>query len=508
MQHVLVLGDQLTQQVGPLANAKPRDTSVLMIEPLELAHAILHHKQKLILFFSAMRHFADALSNGGFKVVYKKAEASFESGVASYLKKYKGATLTLMEPNDSGYAQKLESICKKYGGRLEVVDNDLWLTDKQMFNEWAKGRKELRMEYFYREVRKQQGYLLDNNGEPEGGKWNFDKDNREKPEAHHTFPKVDGFAPDDLTNEVIDYVNKTFPNHFGNAKPFRWAVTREQALESLHEFCKYRLKNFGRYEDAMKTGEYALYHSLLSPAINMGLLHPREVVETALEYYHDKTNIIPLNSVEGFVRQVIGWREFMKRVYDYKMPAFKNENRLEAHTPLPDFYWTGKTKMNCLHQCVKQLGETGHTHHIQRLMVLGNFAQLARVNPQELTEWFTATFVDALEWVMIPNVIGMSQYADLGSFTSKPYGSSGNYINKMSDYCKDCYYDVKEKIGETACPFNSLYWDFINNHTEEFSKNQRMGVIMANWRHQKDEYKKKVLERANHVKQLLLNNDL
>jgi deoxyribodipyrimidine photolyase-related protein len=479
-----------------------------MIESQGLANALPHHKQKLILFFSAMRHFAQDLRRDGFQVVYQKDETSFESGFIAYLKKYKGATLTLMEPNDAGYTEGLESVCKKHGAKLNVVSNELWLTDKKMFEAWAKNRKELRMEYFYREVRKQYGYLLDDRGEPEGGQWNFDKDNREKPEAGHAFPTVTGFDPDATTKEVIDHVEKTFPDHFGSAQPFRWAVTREQALKALHEFCKYRLKLFGKFEDAMVTGEYALYHSLLSPAINMGLLHPKEVVETALSYYQGKQYQIPLNSIEGFVRQVIGWREFMKRVYDYKMPSFKAENKLKADTPLPKLYWTADTKMNCLHQCVKQLGETGHTHHIQRLMVLGNFAQLAGVNPQDLTDWFTATFVDALEWVMIPNVIGMSQYADLGSFTSKPYGSSGNYINKMSDYCAGCHYKVKEKIGATACPFNSLYWDFIDRHFETFSKNQRMGVIVANWKNQKPADKKKVLERAKQVKKLLADRDL
>jgi deoxyribodipyrimidine photolyase-related protein len=508
MQHVLVLGDQLTRQVGPLSKAKPKDTSVLMIESLGLANALPHHKQKLILFFSAMRHFADELREDGFHVVYKMNEKSFESGLSNYLQKYKVVTLTLMEPNDHGYVERLESVCKKHGSSLEVVENDLWLTDKTMFEAWANNRKELRMEYFYREVRKRYGYLLDDRGEPEGGQWNFDKDNREKPPSSHEFPEVEGFAPDDITREVIDYIDKTFLNHFGQAKPFCWAVTREEALKALHDFCKHRLKNFGRFEDAMITGQYALYHSLLSPAINMGLLHPKEVVETALEYYHNKKNQIPLNSIEGFVRQIIGWREFMKRVYDYKMPEFKQENRLEANTPLPDFYWTANTKMNCLHQCLKQLHETGHTHHIQRLMVLGNFAQLVGVNPQELTDWFTACYVDALEWVMIPNVIGMSQYADLGSFTSKPYGSSGNYINKMSDYCKGCHYSVKEKIGEKSCPFNSLYWDFINRHYQGFSNNQRMGVITANWKNQKQADKKKILERAREVQELLSKNNL
>jgi deoxyribodipyrimidine photolyase-related protein len=508
MEHVLVLGDQLTRQVGPLSTAKPSETSVLMIESLELSNALVHHKQKLILFFSAMRHFAEDLRRDGFNVVYKKDEASFESGVAAYLKKYKGATLTLMEPNDAGYADVLRATCKKYGGTLAVVSNELWLTDKDMFAAWADNRKELRMEYFYREVRKKYGYLLDDRGEPEGGKWNFDKDNREKPEANHVFPTVKEVRPDDITKEVMSYIEKTFPDHFGSAQSFHWVVTREQALRALHEFCEHRLKLFGKFEDAMITGEYALYHSLLSPAINMGLLHPKEVVETALEYYHDSKNKIPLNSIEGFVRQMIGWREFMKRVYDYKMPAFKTENKLNALTPLPQFYWTGDTKMNCLHQCVKQVRETGHAHHIQRLMVLGNFAQIAGVDPQELTDWFTAVFVDALEWVMIPNVIGMSQYADLGSFTSKPYGSSGNYINKMSDYCKGCHYNVKEKIGDTACPFNSLYWDFIDRHFDTFGKNQRMGVIVASWKNQNVDDKKKVLARANQVKTLLLDEAL
>lgn len=495
--HVLVLGDQLSDQAGPLAKADPASTQVLMIESLELAHSMPHHKQKLIAVFSAMRHVAAELKTRGFQVVYKTAE-SFEAGVRDYLQQYPGATLTLMQPNDDGYAELLKRAAEKHGGGLELVPNDLWLTDKAFFDAWVEGRKELRMEFFYRAARRRTGWLMDGE-EPEGGKWNFDHENREVPEAEHTFPTPLTFEPDAITREVIDDVEENFPNHFGDAEPFRWPVTRAQALDALDDFCRHRLRDFGAFEDAMRTGEYALNHSLLSLPLNLGLLHPREVCERALEHYHDKRRKIPLNSIEGFIRQILGWREFMRHVYRHKMPEFRYQNQLEHHRDLPDLYWSGETDMHCLRACLTQLKQTGHVHHIQRLMVLGNFALLVGVNPQALTDWFTATFVDALDWVMVPNVIGMSQYADGGSFTSKPYAASANYIHKMSDYCESCRFDPKQRTGENACPFDSLYWHFIDRHAQAFSSNPRMNMILANWRKQNPDAKRALLEHAEGV---------
>ncbi|MDZ7703236.1 MAG: cryptochrome/photolyase family protein [Trueperaceae bacterium] len=500
--HILVLGDQLTRQVGPLADADPNNTSVLMVESLALAHELRHHKQKLVLVFSAMRHFARELAVDGFNVEYKTAD-SFADGIEKYLNQYRGVTLAFMQPNDYGYDTMLSGAIERAGGKANIVPNGLWLSSAQDFDAWAEGKKELRMEFFYRQERRRTGWLMED-GEPVGGTWNLDEQNRDTPEPDHTFPDPPHFAPDDLTREVIDFVEAEVPDHFGTTDGFAWPVTREQALAALEDFCENRLRAFGPFEDAMVQGEYVLYHSMLSVSLNLGLLTPREVCETALRHYHDRKNDderrkIPLNSIEGFVRQVSGWREFMHQVYRRLMPEFRDENRLNHTRDLPEFYWSGDTKMNCLHQCVTQAQETGHNHHIQRLMVLGNFAQIAGVNPQQLTDWFTACFVDALDWVMVPNVIGMSQYADLGTFTSKPYAASANYINKMSDYCGSCHYSRTKKLGENACPFNSLYWDFLDRHYDTFNDNPRMNLTMANWKRRDEASKDEIREQARDV---------
>ena len=503
--HVLVLGDQLTRQVGPLANADPATTSVLMIESLELGHSLPHHKQKLVHCFSCMRHFAAELKKDGFTVVYKRAETSFKTGIQGYFREVGNVTLHVMQPNDYGYDTALQKACEAHGGTLNLVPNGLWLSDADTFDDWAIDRKTWRMEHFYRLLRKRYGYLMDGD-KPEGDRWNFDKDNRQTPEADHVFPAPLTFDPDALTGEVISFVKEEFPENFGQASPFGWPVTRADALRALDDFCEHRLSNFGPFEDAMLQGEATLYHSLLSPLINVGLLHPREVIERALEAYRDERLGVPLNSIEGFVRQILGWREYMHQLYRFRMPEFREHNGLEHSAKVPACFWSGDTKMNCLHQTVKQLKATGHTHHIQRLMILNNFALIAGVNPQELLEWFTAIYIDALEWVMVPNVIGMGQYADLGEMTSKPYAASANYINKMSNYCKSCHYNPKKKIGEDACPFNSLYWDFLDRHADTFKDNPRVGMMIRNWERQKG--KEGVLARAEKVKRLLAEGDL
>ncbi len=503
--HILVLGDQLNRQVGPLADAVPEKTTVLMIESLELGHSLPHHKQKLIHCFSAMRHFAASLEADGFTLDYKRAEESFATGIAKHQRQAGGVPLVVMAPNDWGYEEMLRDACEAEGGSLHVVPNELWLTPDGFFADWAEGRKELRMEYFYRSMRARHGYLMIGD-DPEGGQWNFDHDNRETPPDDYRFPDPPTFEPDETTREVIDFVKREFPDNFGDAEPFGWPVTREQALEALRDFCENRLRDFGPYEDAMVTGDYTLNHSVLSPLLNLGLLHPREVIETAIEHYRDGRRKIPVNSIEGFVRQILGWREFMHEVYGHFMPEMRELNRLNHRRSLPDFYWSGETRMNCMRQVVGQVRETAYAHHIQRLMILGTFAQIAQVNPQEVLDWFTACFIDALDWVMVPNVIGMSQYADLGTFTSKPYAASANYVNKMSDYCKGCEYDHKDRVGENSCPFNSLYWDFLNRHADEFRGNHRMKMMLANWDRQKNQ--EEVLRRTERVKELLRSGEI
>ena len=505
MRHILVLGDQLNKQVEPLCEVEAAETKILIIEALDFGHQMPHHKQKLIHCFSSMRHFAAELEEEGFEVHYKKATESFEAGVAEYLQDYEGAKLELMTPNDTDFEPMLRKAVEDNGGNLEIISNGLWLSDEATFADWADGRKELRMEYFYRDLRKRYDYLMDGD-EPRGGRWNFDKDNRKPASDEQDFPELPSFAPDDITREVIDFVTEEFAENFGDAEPFGWAVTREDALTALKDFCENRLRYFGPYEDAMLQDEQHLYHSLLSPLINVGLLHPQEVIETALDYAEDGRRKIPLNSIEGFVRQILGWREFMFRVYKYCGLEMRAMNHLKQNRSLPKLYWNGETKMNCLKTCLSQLKKTAHNHHIQRLMVLNNFALVAGINPQELTDWFTAVYIDALEWVMVPNVVGMGQYADGGKMTSKPYAASANYINKMSDYCKNCHYSHSKKTGENACPFNSLYWDFLERHKSEFTDNARMNMVMSALERLKE--KDEILERAKEVKKLLEKGEL
>ncbi len=496
-KHVLVLPDQLTDQVGPLSSGEPGFTSVLMIESRAFADALSHHKKKLALVFSAMRHFAASLRESGFDVIYLQP-VDFPQGISEYLSIHPGVTIDLMEPSDWGMRGQLVDAAERAGGEIRVAPNELWLTTNEEFDDWATDRKTLRLEYFYRAMRASRGWLMDGD-KPSGGKWNYDADNRQVPNAGHRFPPVPRFEPDETTQAVLREVNDSWPGHFGDIDDFDWPVTRTQALDALENFLEYRLPMFGPYEDAMVDGEDVLYHSLLSVSLNLGLLHPLEVCEQALKRAEDPTNEIGLASIEGFVRQILGWREFVRHVYRTGMPGLRQSNGLEAQRPLPGFYWSGDTPMRCLNKCVEQVSRSGHAHHIQRLMVLGNFALIAGVDPVELNDWFLATFVDALEWVVTPNVMGMSQFSDLGSFTSKPYAASGKYIDRMSDYCSSCVYDVKSVSSENSCPFNSLYWSFIDRHQERWTTNHRMAMITGVWAKRDMKVKSQILERADDV---------
>jgi deoxyribodipyrimidine photolyase-related protein len=480
-----------------------------MVESLERGQSIPFHKQKLGLVYSAMRHFKLELERAGFTVNYQSC-VKWIDGIQAHLEQYPGARLTLMQPADHGVDAMLQGMIETHGGTLEVVPNELWLSSDTDFDVFAKDKKSLRMEFFYRQMRKKIGWLMAGSelNEPVGGSWNYDADNREVPPAGHCFPAKLEFEQDSLTVETLAWVRKNFPNNFGNLEQFNWPVTRDQALMALEHFLKHRLANFGPFEDAMVEGENQLYHSFVSPALNIGLLTAREVCEAALKFAANSKNKVPLSSIEGFIRQILGWREFMRHVYRTKMPAFRNENQLEHITKLPNLYWTGKTNMRCLSQSVTQVLETGHSHHIQRLMVLGNFALIAGVRPQEINDWFLIAYVDAFDWVVSPNVLGMSQYADLGSFTSKPYASGGAYISRMSNHCQGCKFNPKKTVGNDACPFSSLYWDFLDRHAEIFSKNQRMSMILAGWKKRNPEEKLAILERAGEVKQLLENGQL
>ena len=328
-------------------------------------------------------------------------------------------------------------------------------------------------------MRRKTGLLMDADGKPEGGQWNYDKDNRETPPRGVNFPAPHAVAPDAITRDVLDLVAAEFADHFGDLLPFGFPVTRPDAKAALDHFIATALPDFGRYQDAMVAGQDYLFHSILSPCINVGLLDPLEVCEAAVAAW--ARGDAPLNSVEGFVRQILGWREYMRGMYWWDMPEFARRNALAATRPLPDFYWTGDTDMRCLSESIGQTKRTAYAHHIQRLMVLGNFAMLAGTDPQAISDWFLVVYADAYEWVEMPNVIGMSQYADGGMIASKPYAGGGAYIDRMSDYCGRCRYNVKQKTGPDACPFNALYWDFLARHEDRLRGNMRMRTIYASW---------------------------
>jgi deoxyribodipyrimidine photolyase-related protein len=501
------MGNQLNSRIGPLSRLEPSKTIVLMIESLERSRSHPYHKQKLVLVLSAMRHFKRELEGAGFTVQYVQSE-SFEDGIKTHLKKYPNASITVVQPADHGVAENLSRVVSRYGGSLNVAPDESWLSTEADWDGYVRGKKQLRMEFFYREMRRKTGWLLESDGQPIGGKWNYDAENRQVPERGHTFPPRLEFERDEITQDTLEHVQATFPDHFGNLEQWNWPVTHDDALLALEHFLTHRLARFGPFEDAMVEGEAQVYHSLISPAINLGLLTPREVCEHALEFAAKPENHVPLESIEGFIRQILGWREFMYHVYRTKMPAFKLENQLGHVRRLPDFYWTGDTNMRCVSSAVKQLQDTGHTHHIQRLMVLGNFALIAGINPQEVNDWFLMGYVDAFDWVVTPNVIGMSQYADRGSFTSKPYASGAGYINRMSNHCGSCPYNPKETIGPKACPFASLYWDFVNRHLQLFEQNQRMSLIVGGWKKRDPDDKDAILKQARDVLRRLENQEL
>jgi deoxyribodipyrimidine photolyase-related protein len=380
-----------------------------------------------------------------------------------------------MDPVDRPFLKWLQSLdlpCE-----LTVVENNHFLWREADFHDWAKSRKSLLMESFYREGRKRFDVLLEGK-KPVGGQWNYDKENRKPPKGHLNPPSPRWFEPDEITQAVIERVEALECPTFGEATPFRWAVTRDQALQVLEHFIATRLDIFGPYQDAMITDEETLWHALLSPYLNLGLLQPLEVIKRVEQVFQEQQ--LPLNSVEGFIRQVMGWREYMRGLYTYVDEDYPQKNFFHHQQPLPEFFWSADVEMNCLHQVIDQVRRTGYAHHIQRLMILSNFALIAGYNPQEVEDWFHAAFIDAYDWVMQTNVIGMGLFADGGLLASKPYASSANYVNKMSDYCKGCRYSPKARTGEKACPFNFFYWDFLQRHRDKLQSQGRMSFIMKN----------------------------
>ncbi|MDB5886377.1 MAG: cryptochrome/photolyase family protein, partial [Polaromonas sp.] len=465
---VMVLGDQLDEQSSAFDGFDAGRDAVWMAEVAEESTHVWSARQRIALFLSAMRHFAESLRLRGWTVHYTRLDDGGNRGTLAA--ELQGAidalapeALVMSAPGDWRVLQALRAVAKASSLALDIRDDRNFFSTVREFAAHAGGRKQLRLEYWYRELRAKHGILMEG-GKPVGGQWNFDADNRESFGAAGpgALPPRRFFAPDATTLKVMALVNSRFDGHPGRLDTFGWPVTRAQALLALEAFIAQRLPLFGRFEDAMWQGEAWLYHAHLSSSMNLKLLGAREVVQAAEDAW--RAGHAPLAAVEGFIRQILGWREFVRGVYWTRMPDYAGHNALDAQSALPDFYWTGETDMACLRDALAQTLAHGYAHHIQRLMVTGLYALLLGVQPQAVHGWYLAVYVDAVEWVELPNVLGMSQFADGGLMASKPYAATGKYIQRMSNHCKGCRYDPAESVGDKACPFTTLYWDFLMRH--------------------------------------------
>jgi deoxyribodipyrimidine photolyase-related protein len=475
----VILWDQLSESISSLEKADRKNDIILMMETREECLYVKHHKKKLTFLLSSMRHFAEECKEKGFRVEYAKLNDesnahSIKGEISRFALKYNPDVIAITWPGEYRILNSLLELKKQIDIPINIIEDDRFLSSITDFKAWSSNRKNLRMEYFYREMRKKY-HILMSDEQPVGGQWNYDKENRQFPDHELKIPINPVIKADTITQEVINLVAQEFSDHFGELYPFEYAVTREQALVVLKHFIKNKLPLFGDYQDIMLENEPWLYHSVISLYLNTGLLLPMECIQAAEQAY--TTGHAPLNSTEGFIRQILGWREYVRGIYWTKMPDYKQSNYLQATRPLPSFYWTAETPMNCVKQCVKDTKNNAYAHHIQRLMVLGNFAMLAGINPDQVNEWYLLVYADAHEWVELPNVTGMILFADGGYLASKPYVSSGAYINKMSNYCENCQYLVKEKNGKNGCPFNYLYWDFFLKHANKLKSNQRLSMV-------------------------------
>ncbi|HEY9144040.1 MAG TPA: cryptochrome/photolyase family protein [Arenimonas sp.] len=480
---VLVLGDQLDRDSAVFDDFDPATDAVWMAEVDHEATQVWSGKPRIALFLAAMRRFRDELRERGWTVHYRclgeHDAASLEQALADDLARLRPRKLLAVRPGEWRLAQSLPAACKAADCAWVERPDRHFYCDGDDFAQWAKGRREYRMEHFYRWLRRREGVLLDN-GEPAGGRWNFDAANRGRFDRRGPgwLPAPRSFAPDPRTKEVLALVEDRFAGHPGKLDAFDWPLDPAQAREALDDFIAHRLPLFGRYQDAMWAGEPWLYHSRLSAAMNLKLIGPREVVAAVEAAWRDGQ--VPIEAAEGFIRQVLGWREFVRGVYWLRMPDFLEQNQLGADQSLPAFYWTGDTDMACLRDSLRHTLDLGYGHHIERLMVLGLFALLLGVRPKLVHEWFLAVYVDAVEWVELPNVLGMALYADGGRMVSKPYAASGKYIQRMSNHCSGCRFRPDEATGESACPFTTLYWDFLVRHRERFERHPRTAL---QWSH-------------------------
>jgi deoxyribodipyrimidine photolyase-related protein len=483
---VVVFGDQLDAHSAAFDGFDPRQDAVLMMEVRAESEHVPSHKHRTAFFLSAMRHFANAITDRGWRLRYTrlsdpKNTHTLQTEMVRACADWRPARLVAVRPGEWRVLHMLEQAAHETGVTLEIRPDRHFLVGIEEFAGFAKGRRSLRMEHFYRWQRRRLGILVAANGEPEGGRWNFDADNRESLAKTNDVilpPPPRRFPPDEITREVLAEVNRWFPNNPGSVETFDWPVTASDAAMALDDFIENRLALFGRFQDAMLAGQPCLFHSRLAACMNLKLLNPRTVVARVLDAY--RSGRVGIESAEGFIRQIIGWREFIRGVYWTEGPDYGQRNSLGASGRLPSFYWTGKTAMRCMAECISQTLSLGYAHHIQRLMVTGNFALISGVHPAEVDAWYLAVYTDAVEWVTLPNTHGMVMHADGGVVGSKPYAASGKYIQRMSDYCRGCQYSPAARTGPRACPFNVFYWDFLLRHADRFRNNPRMAMVMRN----------------------------
>jgi deoxyribodipyrimidine photolyase-related protein len=493
----VVLGDQLSPGVSALRDLAAGDT-VLMAEVLGECTYVRHHAKKLVLVLSAMRHFAAALEKRGVHVDYVRLDAahntqSLRGEVVRAVRRHRSRRVVATEPGEWRVLEDMRGWQDAAGCEVEIRPDDRFLCSISGFRAWAAEKRQLRMEFFYREMRRLHRVLMQGE-DPVGEHWNFDIENRKRLPAGVALPALPAFEPDDTTHAVMRLVGERFPEHIGSVEGFAFAVTAEQAEAALTHFLRYRLSKFGDWQDAMRNGHAFLFHSVLSPALNLGLLDPLDICRRAESEWWERR--AGLNAVEGFIRQILGWREFMRGIYWLHMPGYATLNALGATRRLPDFYWSGRTHMRCMADAIGQTVANAYSHHIQRLMVTGNFALLAGIDPAEVDEWYLAVYADAYEWVEMPNTRGMALFADGGIVGSKPYAASGAYIDRMSDHCGACAYDVKDAAGARGCPFTALYWDFIGRHAERLARNPRMAMPLRAFRAMPSAKRSALLARA------------
>jgi deoxyribodipyrimidine photolyase-related protein len=491
-----ILGDQLCPHLSALDGADPQDSILLMMEVDEETTYVRHHKAKIAFILSAMRHHAEALREAGWAVDYVRLDdpensGSFTGEVARAIERHAPGRIAATRPGEWRVLAAMQEWADRFDIPVELIEDSRFVCTQAEFDAWAEGRKQLRMEFFYREMRRKTGLLLDEHGKPEGGEWNYDSENRKPPPSEPLLiPRPLSFKPDAITREVMDMVAARFADHPGSLDHFAFAACAQDALRQQAHFIAHALARFGDYQDAMLTDQPFLWHSILSPYLNCGLLDPLRLCQAVEAAYHDGK--VPLNAAEGFIRQIIGWREYVRGIYWREGPEYAQRNALGAKRPLPSFYYDGQTDMHCMAQAIGQTMDHAYAHHIQRLMITGNFALVAGIDPHAVHQWYLEVYADAYEWVELPNTLGMSQFADGGLLASKPYASSGNYINTMSDYCAVCRYDVKAKTGPDACPFNLLYWDFLDRNAAVLGKNQRLSMVYRNWSKRDDKDKQAI----------------